>query len=89
VSASPQLHIASFACVAISAGKVLTVTSCYAACTPQNNTVSHVTVCHPLQWRVNTTDALLYSCPVYDIALIHERDVLSNMRNMSARSSAA
>ncbi|KAL4856648.1 hypothetical protein ACK3TF_003070 [Chlorella vulgaris] len=54
--------------------KVLTFALCYAACT-QNNTMSHVTVCHPLQWRVNTTEVMLYSCPEYGMALFHERRV--------------
>jgi hypothetical protein len=49
-----------------------TLQPCYAACT-QNNTMSHVTVCHPLQWRVNTTKVMLNSCPEYGMALFHER----------------
>jgi len=44
---------------------------CLAGCKPQAGAASKVRACHPLQWRLPQTEAALYSCPSFDLGLVH------------------
>lgn len=42
-----------------------------AGCTPRTGSASQVPVCHPLHWRQPEAELKLYSCPSFDLGLVH------------------